>query len=406
MAEPGGACDVAVIGGGIVGLATVRALRVRRPDARIVLLEKEDRVAAHQTGHNSGVIHAGVYYAPGSLKARLCRAGAQATRRFCRERGIPFAEPGKLVVATTQLELQRMDALEGRVRQNQIPVERLTAAELATLEPNVRGLGALLVPSTGIVSYPAIAEALATEAVEHGSEIRLGTVALRIREDPAGVEVDTPSGAIRARRLVACAGLQADRVARSAGLPISEHILPFRGEYFEVPAARRDLVRHLIYPIPDPGLPFLGIHLTPTVDGRLTIGPNAVLGFSREGYRPGSVDLRDVADMAAFPGFWRTVRSNLRSGLRELRNSILTTGYLREARRYCPSLRLDDLLPYPAGIRAQAVRPDGSLVEDFRFAQTDRMLHVINAPSPAATSALPIGEHIADRLLGAAEVRT
>jgi L-2-hydroxyglutarate oxidase len=396
-----GAYDVAVIGGGIVGLATVRALRKRLPGAAILLLEKEDRVAGHQTGHNSGVIHAGVYYAPGSLKARLCRAGAVATKDFCRANGIRFEEPGKLLVATTPLELRRMDGLERRIRANEIPVERLSAGELHVLEPKVRGLGALLVRSTGIVSYAEIAAALAAGASAAGTTIRVGAPVVAIREDVDGVSVDTPGATERAGRLVVCAGLQADRLALLAGIDLDERIVPFRGEYFALTAPRRTIVRHLIYPIPDPELPFLGIHLTPVIDGNLTVGPNAVLGFAREGYRRWSLSAPDVAAMARFPGFWRTVGRHWRSGLREMRNSIFRTGYLAECRRYCPSLQLADLVPYPAGIRAQAVRRDGSLVEDFLFAQTDRMLHVINAPSPAATSALPIGELIADRLPGA-----
>ncbi len=399
MARPR-AYDVAVIGGGIVGLATVHAVRRRLPDATVLLLEKEDRVAAHQTGHNSGVIHAGVYYAPGSLKARLCRAGAVATKAFCRANGIRFEEPGKLLVATSRGELGRMDDLERRVRANEIPVERLSAAELRELEPEVRGLGALLVRSTGIVSYAEVADALADRAAAEGVTIRLGARAVAIREDVDGVSIDTPGEMYRAARLVACAGLQADRVALLAGLPLEERIVPFRGEYFAITPSKRSIVRHLIYPIPDPALPFLGIHLTPLVDGSLTVGPNAVLGFAREGYRRWSISRADLAAMARFPGFWRTVGRHWRSGIREMRNSIFRSGYLAECRRYCPSLRLEDLDPYPAGIRAQAVRRDGSLVEDFLFAQTDRMLHVINAPSPAATSAFPIGELIVDRLLG------
>ncbi|HYL41421.1 MAG TPA: L-2-hydroxyglutarate oxidase, partial [Candidatus Binatus sp.] len=295
--------------------------------------------------------------------------------------------------------LDRMATLETRVRQNEIPVSRLAASELRELEPNVRGLGALLVASTGIVSYPEIARALAEEASIGGTEIRLGAQVRGIRDSGADVGVETAGETIRARRLVACAGLQADRVALASGIRVEERIVPFRGEYYELPDGRRNLVRHLIYPIPDPGLPFLGIHLTPMIDGRLTVGPNAVLGLAREGYRRGSLDLADLGAMASFPGFWRTVRTNLRSGVREMRNSILRSGYLGEARRYCPGLEPSDLRPYPAGIRAQAVRRDGSLVDDFLFAQTDRMLHVVNAPSPAATSALPIGELIAERLL-------
>jgi L-2-hydroxyglutarate oxidase len=392
--------DVVVVGGGIVGLATLRALRARLPDGELLLLEKEDAVATHQTGHNSGVVHAGVYYAPGSLKARLCRAGAAATKAFCAEHGIPLATPGKLLVATDPDELERMTALESRVRANGIPVERLSATALSELEPNVRGLAALLVRSTAIVSYPSVARALADEAIASGSSIRLGARVVAIREGEDAVSVDTAGETFRAKRLVACAGLQADRLARLAGVPMAERIVPFRGEYFALRPAGGPIVTRMIYPIPDPALPFLGIHLTPTIGGPITVGPNAVLGLSREGYGRGSVSLRDVADMAAFGGFWRTLGRHWRSGLREIRNSVSKAGYLGACRRYAPDLTVADLLPHPAGIRAQAVRPDGRLVEDFLFARTERMLHVLNAPSPAATSALPIGETLAARLFG------
>lgn len=393
--------DIAILGGGIVGLATARALRLRRPDLRLLLIEKEAAVAAHQTGRNSGVIHAGVYYAPGSLKATLCRAGAIATKAFCRDNAIPFEECGKLLVATTPADMQRMEGLEVRARQNGIAVERLSAGALKEREPNVSGLGALFVAASGIVSYGRICEVLAREAVAAGLDLKLGTKVVALREEADGVAVETSGGSLRARRLVACAGLQADRVARMAGLRLGHRIVPFRGEYYRLPDARRGIVNHLIYPIPDPDLPFLGIHLTRMIDGGVTVGPNAVLGWAREGYPRGSVSPSDVADMLRYPGFWRTVARHWRSGLREFRNSASRAGYLEECRRYCPSLTLADLQPYPAGIRAQAVARDGTLVHDFLFAQSARTLHVVNAPSPAATSAMPIGEMIVDRLLGA-----
>ncbi|MCX5493617.1 L-2-hydroxyglutarate oxidase [Kaistia dalseonensis] len=390
--------DFIVIGGGIVGLATVRALQRRQPDARIILLEKEDQVGQHQTGHNSGVIHAGVYYAPGSLKARLCREGAEATKAFCREHDIPFDQCGKLLVATNEAELARMGDLAVRAGVNGIAVQRLSASELGEREPAIVGLGALLVESTAIVDYRQICRALVTEARAKGATIALGRAATAIRETPGQVEVDTAAGAVLGARLIACAGLQSDRIARLAGLDIAHRIIPFRGEYYVLPDALNQIVRHLIYPIPDPDLPFLGIHLTRMIDGRVTVGPNAVLGLAREGYPRFSLDLRDMADMAAFPGFWRVLKANWRSGLTEMRNSLRKSGYLEECRKYCPTLTVADLKPYPAGIRAQAVLRDGALVHDFLFADTDRMLHVLNAPSPAATSALPIGEMIADRM--------
>ncbi|MCX5513298.1 L-2-hydroxyglutarate oxidase [Kaistia algarum] len=391
--------DYIVIGGGIVGLATLRALQRRRPQDRFLLLEKEVEVGSHQTGHNSGVIHAGIYYAPGSLKARLCREGAEATKAFCQTHGIPYDECGKLLVATSEQELARMGDLAVRAETNGIAIERISAGELAEREPNIAGRGALLAGSTAIVDYRRICRALAAEAEAKGATIALGRAALAIRETVDGIEVDTAEGSLKSRKLVACAGLQSDRIARMAGLETAHRIIPFRGEYYVLPEAKNDIVRHLIYPIPDPDLPFLGIHLTRMIDGRVTVGPNAVLGLAREGYAKSAVNWRDIADMVAFPGFWRVLGSNWRSGLTEMRNSLLRSGYLEQCRKYCPSLRVDDLKPYPAGIRAQAVLADGSLVHDFLFGGTDRMLHVLNAPSPAATSALPIGEMIADRIL-------
>ncbi len=393
--------DFCVIGGGIVGLATAMILLERQPGATLVLIEKEAGFARHQTGHNSGVIHAGVYYAPGSLKAKLCREGAAATKAFCRREQLPFEECGKLLVATSEPELARMDALFTRAQENGIDVTRLSGPELSAAEPAIVGLGALRVASTGIVDYVAVCQAMARRATALGAELRLSTPALaHPRVCGAGVEVDTPTGLIRARKLVACAGLQSDRLARMAGFDIDFAIVPFRGEYFALPQGKSNLIRHLIYPIPDPELPFLGIHLTRMIDGRITVGPNAVLGFAREGYAPLSFDRRDMLDMARFPGFWRVLRDNLGSGVKEFRNSFSRAGYLAECRKYCPELTLDDLTPYPAGIRAQAVKRSGELVHDFLFAQSERSLHVCNAPSPAATSAIPIASMIADKLLG------
>ena len=390
--------DIAVIGGGIVALATAVALLERFPGCGLVVLEKEAGVGRHQTSHNSGVIHAGIYYAPGSLKARLCRDGAEATKAFCTEHGIPFELCGKLLVATTPVELERMVDLQDRAGINGIGCERLSGAELVEREPNVMGLGALFVPSTGIVDYRLVCEALRHQVVVLGGEVQLGAEADRLHETGDAVEVGAGDRSWTARQVVACAGLQADRVAQLAGLDPEFRIVPFRGEYYRLPDSRNGIVRSLIYPIPDPALPFLGIHLTRMIDGFVTVGPNAVLGLAREGYAKSAVNRRDVVDMVRFPGFWRVIGANLRSGVVEMRNSLWKRGYLKECRKYCPSLTLDDLLPYQAGIRAQAVHRDGSLEHDFLFAETERMVHVCNAPSPAATSALPIGRMIADRV--------
>jgi L-2-hydroxyglutarate oxidase len=392
--------DFCVIGGGIVGLATAKRLLELRPGASLVLVEKEAALAQHQTGHNSGVIHSGIYYAPGSLKADLCRRGAVATREFCVEHGIPFDICGKHIVATNALELQRLEALTERARQNGIIAERIDAAELARREPNIVGLGAIFTPSTGIVDYRKLCEALAATVMKAGGEIVLGAAVDAIREAGDSATVRSGERSWTARKLITCAGLQSDRIARLGGLRIDHRIVPFRGEYFRLPAAKNDIVKTLIYPVPDPGLPFLGIHLTRMIDGSVTVGPNAVLGFAREGYGRFSFNAADMLDFAAFPGLWRTLAKNARSAATELRNSLWKRGYLEECRKYCPSLTFADLTPSPAGIRAQAVMRDGSLVHDFLFVESERQLHVCNAPSPAATSALPIGEMLADRLLG------
>ncbi|MEV6770823.1 L-2-hydroxyglutarate oxidase [Nocardia sp. NPDC051030] len=390
--------DYCVIGGGIVGVATAYRLLDRHPGASLLLIEKADALGVHQTGHNSGVIHSGIYYEPGSLKARLCVRGAQWTKEFAAAHDIPFQVCGKLLVATDTAEHARMLALYERSVTNGVEVELLDAAELVRREPRVTGVGALFVPGTGIIDYTRVVEALARQVRAGGGEIVLGAEITAIDETGDAVTVSGPSGSWRAARLVVCAGLQADRMARLGGLDLDLRIVPFRGEYYQLPPHRKDLVRTLIYPIPDPELPFLGVHLSPTIDGTLTVGPNAVLGLAREGYRKGSVDLRDMREILGFRGFHRVAAANVRTGLREMRNSLFKRGYLAECRRYCPELTLDDLQPREAGIRAQAVRRDGTLLHDFLIERTPRSVQVLNAPSPAATSALPIAEHIAAQL--------
>jgi (S)-2-hydroxyglutarate dehydrogenase len=390
--------DYCVIGGGIVGLATAMRLLEAKPGCSLLLLEKEDTVGTHQTGHNSGVIHAGIYYAPGSLKAELCRKGSEATKAFCAENGIRFEVCGKLVVATSDVELHRMEALFERSKQNDIDVRRVTEGELRELEPHVSGLGALMVPSTGIVNYLDVCRAMCRRIEALGGEVRYSTRVTRIVENVDCVEIASSGLAWKAKKLVACAGLQSDRIAILAGLQIEHRIVPFRGEYFRLQANKNDIVRHLIYPVPDPDLPFLGVHLTRMIDGSVTVGPNAVIGFAREGYPRFSADFADVVDYVSFPGFWKTVITHRKSAVAELRNSLWKRGYLAECQKYCPSLSLSDLLPHEAGIRAQAVGKDGTLIHDFLFAETDRMLHVCNAPSPAATSAIPIADMIVRRL--------
>ncbi|MFG1790700.1 L-2-hydroxyglutarate oxidase [Nocardia sp. NPDC049149] len=390
--------DFCVIGGGIVGVATAHEILRRRPGARLVLVEKSAALATHQTGHNSGVIHSGIYYPPDSLKARLCRRGAGWTKEFAAAHDVPFAECGKLLVATNAAEHARMLALHERSVSNGVKVELIDARELVRREPRVTGVGALFVPDTGIVDYTRITAALADEIRVAGGEFVLDAEITSLSESDTSVTAAGPTGSWTARTLVVCAGLQADRLARMAGLRTDFRIVPFRGEYYQLPPERAGLVRTLIYPIPDPALPFLGVHLSPTIDGALTVGPNAVLGLAREGYRKGSVCARDAREVLGYPGVHRVAVANVRTGLRELRNSLFKRGYLAECRRYCPELTLADLRPREAGIRAQAVLRDGTLVHDFMIERTPRSVHVLNAPSPAATSAMPIAEHIVDQL--------
>ncbi len=392
------AYDYLLIGGGIVGVSTALQLKQRFPAARILLLEKETTVGRHQTGHNSGVIHAGVYYTPGSLKASFCREGAEATVGFCDRHNIPYQRCGKLLVATNPLELERMEALAERCIQNAIKIELLSAAELQAAEPNIAGLGAILVPATGIVDYQQITEALLEDFIGLGGETRFSAAVTALHEDEDAIEVVCGGERIRSRFLVSCAGLMADRIFEMLGIAADFRIIPFRGEYYQLPQIYNHIVSHLIYPIPDPDLPFLGVHLTRMIDGSVTVSPNAVVGWKREGYGRFNFSLRDSWGNLSYPGFWRVMQTHLRSGLGEMKNSLWKRGYLELVRKYCPQLALTDLRPYPAGIRAQAVKSDGSLVHDFLFAESPRSLHVCNAPSPAATSALPIGAYICDKV--------
>lgn len=395
--------DFVVVGGGIVGVATALEILSRRPGASLVLLEKESALALHQTGHNSGVIHSGIYYEPGTLKAVLCREGARRTKEFCREHGVPVRTCGKLLVATNALEARRLEALATRADVNGIEAHRVGVRELHAMEPHVRGLAALLVPETGVVDYTRMVRTMAELLESRGGEIRTGSLVVGISETGRSVCVTTEDGQVlEARTLVACAGLQADRVAHLAGLALDLQIVPFRGEYYQLPRARADLVHRLIYPVPDPRLPFLGVHLSPTIDGDLTVGPNAVLGLSREGYERFSFNLRDVRAIATFPGMWRLGSEHARTAVREMRNSVWRRAYLAECRKFCPELTLDDLQPKEAGIRAQVVLRNGHLVHDFVIRETPRSVHVLNAPSPAATSALPIGARIAEIVVGRA----
>ena len=390
--------DFTIIGGGIVGISTAWQLQRHFPDADILLLEKETALAHHQTGHNSGVIHAGVYYQPGSLKADFCKRGAAATYAFCREHGLPAIQCGKLLVATDEKELARMTDLELRCGQNGIVTHRWTVEELARREPHISGIGAFLVPATGITDFPLIAWKMAELFAEMGGRIELGRAMTGVRETHDHIRFTAGGELYQTRHLVACAGLMADRVAAMMGIAIDFRIIHFRGEYYQLPARYNGIVDHLIYPIPDPDLPFLGVHLTRMIDGTVTVGPNAVIGWKREGYGRYNLSSKDMLEMFSFKGFWKVMQANLKNGMGEFRDSLFKGGYLKRVRRYCPGLTAGDLLSYPAGIRAQAVKDDGSLVHDFLFAETPLSLHVCNAPSPAATSAIPIGRYLLDKI--------
>ena len=389
--------DFIVIGGGIVGMATARQLQQQFNNASVLVLEKELRLASHQTGRNSGIIHAGVYYAPGSLKARFCRAGNIETKAFCEEHGIPFRVTGKLLVATDEMDQLNMQTLLERCRLNEIETEELDRKQLQEMEPNVTGVAATWVPSTGIVDYADVTKKLAEQVIANGGKIQTNCRVTGLRES-AGIEVNTIQGRFHGKFLVSCAGLHSDRIIRMLGQQPDFKILPFRGEYFQLPGAKSTIVNHPIYPIPNPELPFLGIHLTPMIDGSLTVGPNATLALAREGYTRWTMNLRDMADMFSYSGLYKLVMKYPKATLNELKNSLYRPGYLKLVNRYCPRVELQDLLPYPSGVRAQAVRPDGTTLDDFLFVESERALIVGNAPSPAATSAMPIARHICDQV--------
>ncbi|MEV7924955.1 L-2-hydroxyglutarate oxidase [Kitasatospora sp. NPDC088779] len=403
--------DVLVVGGGIVGLATAYALTRARPGLRLAVLEKEPGFAAHQTGRNSGVIHSGVYYRPGSYKARYAVAGAAELVAFCREQGVPHEVTGKLIVATGTEELPRLAALAERGRANGIPVTEVDRAGIARYEPQVTGVAGLHVGTTGVCDFPAVATAYARLAREAGAELRLGCELRAVARRADGVTVQTSTGELRCQVLVNCAGLHSDRIARLAGDEPGVRIVPFRGEYYELAEGRRDLVRGLVYPVPDPAFPFLGVHLTRGVHGDVHVGPNAVPALAREGYDWRTVRPRDLAGTLAFPGAWRIARRHWRQEVGELHRSLSKRAFTAAVRRLLPAVAPEDLVPAGAGVRAQAVARDGSLLDDFAFAGFDpadprsprRAVHVLNAPSPAATASLPIGREVARRALAALE---
>jgi L-2-hydroxyglutarate oxidase len=390
--------DFAIVGGGIVGLSTARALLGRHPNAGVLVLEKEEGWARHQTGHNSGVIHSGVYYKPGSLKARFSREGVATLLEFCREQGVAFEICGKVIVATKPDELPRLDDLYERGLKNGLKVEKIGPNELEELEPHAAGLAALKVPETGIVDFTQVAEAFATVVEEEGGVLRTSTEVEYVSETEGEVEISTNRGTFRARSLINCAGLHSDRVALLCGVETGVKIVPFRGEYYELKPEKRHLVKNIIYPLPDPSFPFLNVHLTRTVEGGVEAGPNAVLGLAREGYRKTDINIKDSFEALTYPGLWRLARTYWRTGIGELVRSFSRKVFTRSLKKLIPEVEEEDLAPIEAGVRAQALAKDGELVNDFLIVDGKRSVHVLNAPSPAATAAIPIGETIAERI--------
>jgi (S)-2-hydroxyglutarate dehydrogenase len=385
-----------VVGAGIVGLATAQRLLHDQPDATVSIVDKENRVGAHQSTHNSGVLHSGVYYRPGSLKAVLCRTGRTSMVDFCKEHGIPVDICGKLIVATDEAQLPRLHALHERARASTVQARLLTVDEAREYEPAVTGVAALHLPSTGIVDFGVVCEKLAELCGLAGADIRLGTRVTGVRPDGAGLRIQTTGGDLAADVLVNCAGLYADRVARLCGVQPPARIVPFRGEYYTL--RRPDLVNALIYPVPDPRLPFLGVHLTRMLDGGVHVGPNAVLALAREGYKWRRVNLRDTAETAGYGGLWRLARRHYRYGVDEVRRSLSRRRFAAAVGELVPAVTPADLVRNGSGVRAQAVRPNGDLVDDFLIVRGHRQLHVLNAPSPAATSSLEIARHIVAQL--------
>jgi len=389
--------DVIIVGGGIVGLAVALEITRRFPRLRLLLLEKEDRVGRHQSGHNSGVIHSGIYYKPGSLKAKLCVAGAAAMVEFCREHGIPHSVCGKVIVATSQDELRPLEELRRRGEVNSVAgVQLIGPAELRDLEPKASGLAALVVPSTAVTDFAAVCDKYAELAVARGGSILTSAEVLNIKRGANEIVVETGRGVFSAAYFINCAGLFSDRISRMAGDEPEVMIAPFRGEYYDLVPERSSLVRALIYPVPDPRFPFLGVHFTRRMSGRVDAGPNAVLAFRREGYRRTDFNLKDLASSLAFPGFWRMSAKYWRSGLDEVHRSFSKPTFVRALQRLVPAVRDEDLRPGGSGVRAQALNRDGTLVDDFKFVQSSKMLHVLNVPSPAATASLLIGRAIVD----------
>ena len=390
--------DIAIIGGGIVGLATAHQITLRYPGRTVVLLEKENTLADHQTGHNSGVIHSGVYYKPGSAKARTCIRGGALLRQFCDANSIRYDQCGKIIVARNEAEIPRLDELHRRGQANGVPALAVLSGEaLREIEPHATGVRALHVPTAAIINYRKVSEALAGRIKQAGGVIKTGAAVTGVRETAGEVVLETNCGEVRARHYIACAGLHSDRVVRLSGSRPEARIVPFRGEYFELIPEKEHLVRGLIYPVPDPRFPFLGVHFTRVIDNGVEAGPNAVLALAREGYRKRDINLHDLAETLGSPGFWKLIARHWRTAAGELFRSLSKRAFAKELATLVPEIRAKDLVPAPSGVRAQALSPNGQLVDDFLIVEKERSLHICNAPSPAATASLAIAEEIVER---------
>jgi len=389
-----------VVGGGIVGLATAWKLQQSKPGLKVVLLEKENALGQHQTGHNSGVLHSGLYYKPGSAKARLAVDGLQQMVRFCQDHGVAHEQCGKIVVATSQEELPRLDSLWERGNANGLKgLRKLSAAEIKELEPHAAGIAAIRVPQEGIVDYPAVSRKLGELIIAGGGEVQTGTKVTGLHRAEHRWTAESTQGSFSADFVVTCGGLQADRLVRASGASTPVRIVPFRGEYYKIREERQSLVRNLIYPVPDPAFPFLGVHFTRLIHGGIEAGPNAVLALAREGYRWSQLNVRDCLEVACFPGLWRFLMAYPKMCGYEVRRSLSKAEFTRSLQKLVPEIRPEDLVAGGAGVRAQAMLPTGKLVEDFHFEEGERIVHVLNAPSPAATASLAIGQHISEKVL-------
>ncbi|MFB7641755.1 L-2-hydroxyglutarate oxidase [Peribacillus butanolivorans] len=390
--------DFAIVGGGIVGLSTGMALYKRFPNARVVVIEKESVVADHQTGHNSGVIHSGIYYKPGSFKARFARQGSKSMTEFCQTHGIEHDICGKVIVATKQDELPILNDLYTRGLQNELAIKKINVDELKEIEPHVNGLGAIRVPQAGIVNYRQVSEKIADIIKDYGGEIKLNTKVEKINEESDSVTIETNNGTLKARMVINCAGLHSDRIAAAAGYKTDMKIVPFRGEYFKLIPEKRYLVNHLIYPVPNPKFPFLGVHFTRMISGEVDAGPNAVLSFKREGYKKTDFNAKDLTEVLSYKGFWKLASKFMKEGMDEYVRSFSKKQFTKSLQELIPEIQEDDLIPAPAGVRAQALQDDGNMVDDFHIIMGKRTVHVCNAPSPAATASIEIGKEVVNRI--------